>query len=166
MYGRHFESMYTGSMYGQGFGLFAIWGYVISHEWGGIVELNPKLLSDVFGEPIETVSTLVNKLCDPDDDSRSRSQEGRRLVKIGQFAYQVVNAAEYRKMASEADRRHYLTQKQREHRSRQHLSTNVNTEDADADANSNAKEEEEVNKKKTTTSTPKETKSHKGTSAD
>jgi len=103
-------------MYGQGFGLFAIWGYVISHERGGIVELNPKLLSDLFGEPIDSVATLVNKLCSPDDNSRSKAQEGRRLVRIGQYAYQVVNAAEYAKMATEADRRCYLAQKQREHR--------------------------------------------------
>ena len=126
MYGRHFQSMYTGSMYGQGFGLFAVWGYVISHERGGTVELNPNLLSDLFGEPLESVSTIVNKLCSPDDDSRSKAQEGRRLVKIGQFAYQVVNAAEYAKIASEADRRCYLAKKQREHRKRQHASTPVN----------------------------------------
>lgn len=90
-------------MYGQGFGLFAVWGYVISHEHGGIVELNPKLLSDLFGEPLESVSTVVNRLCSPDDDSRSKAQEGRRLVKIGQFAYQVVNAAEYAKIASDSN---------------------------------------------------------------
>jgi len=126
MYGRHFQSMYTGSMYGQGFGLFAVWGYVVSHEREGMVELNPKLLSDLFGESLEDVSTIINTLCSPDDDSRSKAQNGRRLVKIGQFAYQVVNAAEYAKMASEADRRRYLAQKQREHRKRQQVSTPVN----------------------------------------
>jgi len=146
MYGRHFESMYTGSMYGQGYGLFAVWGWVISHERGGIVEINPKMLADLFGESVESVSTLVNKLCQPDDDSRSTEQEGRRLERIGQFAYQVVNAAEYAKIASEADRREYLKIKQREHRARQQVSTGVNKNipsDSDAEANANKEKDEE-----------------------
>ena len=171
MYGRHFESMYTGSMYGQGYGLFAIWGWVISHERGGIVEINLKMLADLFGESIESVSTLVNKLCEPDDDSRSTAQEGRRLERIGQFAYQVVNAAEYAKIASEADRREYLKIKQREHRARQQMSTGVNKNipsDSYAEANANKEKDTESRGRCSgnANGNDAETKSHTATTTD
>ena len=71
MYGKHFKSMYTGSMYGQGFPIFAIWGYIISHVRYGTIELNPKVLVGIFGENEKVIATVLEQLCAPDAESRT-----------------------------------------------------------------------------------------------
>ena len=160
MYGRHFESMYSGSMYGGGFGLFAVWGYVIAKRNGDQIELNPHILAHIFGESLKSIEIIIEKLCSPDEHSRSKTQEGRRLVRLGQFLYQVVNAGEYDKIASEKDRQVYLRQKQRESRRKrrcQQVSTSVNknipsdsdsNSDSDSDSNKEEKKKKEKEKEK------------------
>jgi len=133
-------------MYGGGFGLFAVWGYVIAKRNGDQIELNPHILAHIFGESLKSIEIIIEKLCSPDEHSRSKTQEGRRLVRLGQFLYQVVNAGEYDKIASEKDRQVYLRQKQRESRRKrrcQQVSTSVNKNipsDSDSDSNEDANE--------------------------
>lgn len=110
MYGKHFAQMYEGSMVGAGPVVFAVMGYVIAKQVpdrtvGSQVELNPKLLAYILGAEQGQVEEAIEKLCAPDPDSRSPEHEGRRLIKIGQFAYQVVNGQKYRWMMDEEKRR-------------------------------------------------------------
>ena len=54
MYGKHFASMYEGSLYGSGAVVFAVWGYVIAcqvpdREHGAVVTLNARKLADTLG---------------------------------------------------------------------------------------------------------------------
>jgi hypothetical protein len=100
MYGRIFETMFEGSMVGAGCPTFAVWSYVITkmradRDVGAQVDLNPVLLSAVLGEKVEVLEKVIEKLCRPDAKSRSPDKEGRRLVRLGQFSYQVVNGAKY-----------------------------------------------------------------------
>ncbi len=110
MYGKHFASMYTGSMVGAGAVVFAVMGYVISNGKpdrgvGMQVELNPKLLAFILGESQEDVEGAIEYLCSPDPKSRSEAEEGRRLVRLGEFAYRVVNGPKYRAIRDEERRR-------------------------------------------------------------
>jgi len=110
MYGKHFASMYEGSMVGSGSHVFAVMGYVIAkqvpdREVGSQVTLNPVLLSAILGESQERVEEAITFLCAPDKRSQTPDQDGRRLVKIGQFDYQVVNGAKYRAIRDEEERR-------------------------------------------------------------
>src|SRR5690348_3809798 len=123
MYGKIFESLYTGSMVGSGALAFAVWGYVIANmkpdeNIGAQVELNPKLLSMILGESEEGVSNTIEFLCSPDPISRSKDEDGRRLVRIGQFSYRVVNGPAYMKIRNEEDRREYFRIKKQEQRKR------------------------------------------------
>lgn len=110
MYGKHFASMYEGSMVGAGAVVFAVMGYIIANavpdrEVGTQVELNPKLLAFILGEKQSEVEKAIEFLCAPDKNSRSKEEQGRRLVRIGQFSYRVVNGAKYRAMRDEEKRR-------------------------------------------------------------
>ena len=123
MYGKHFQSMYTGSMVGAGADVFAVWGYVISNmrpdeKVGAQVELNPKLLAFILGEKEEVVVKALEKLCAPDTNSRTQDKEGRRLEKVGQFDYVVVNGAKYLAIKDEGARREYNRRKKQEERAR------------------------------------------------
>lgn len=132
MYGKIFESLYTGSMVGRGSAMFAVWGYVIANmkpekvvsvegkerkmAIGAHVELNHKLLAFILGEKESVVEKVIEELCSPDPQSRSKEEQGRRLIKLSEFDYRVVNGEQYRSIRSAEDRREYQRKKQKEYR--------------------------------------------------
>lgn len=110
MYGKHFGSMYEGSMVGAGSHIFAVMGYVIAKQVpdravGSQVRLNPELLALILGDTPKRMQEAIDYLCAPDPKSNTPTSEGRRLVKIGAFDYQVVNGAKYRAIRDEEARR-------------------------------------------------------------
>lgn len=122
-YGKHFSSMYTGSMVGAGFGPYAVMGYVVANQQPDSarqfsIELNPVLLATVFGESEETVQAAIDFLCSPDEKSRTPAEQGRRLVRTGQFSYRVVNGAVYSKIRNEQERREQNRAAQERHRAK------------------------------------------------
>jgi hypothetical protein len=115
-FGKHFGSMYSGSMVGAGAMVFAVWGYVIANmrpesrdlEAAQIVELNPKLLGPILGESPKDVEKAIERLCAPDPESRTKEMEGRRLEDLGAFLYRVINGAFYRSIKNEEQRKEQL----------------------------------------------------------
>jgi hypothetical protein len=110
MFGKIFESLFTGSMVGAGSHVFAVWSYVIANQRpdrkvGSQVDLNPRLLAAIIGEKQERIQEAIDFLCSPDPESRSRAEGGRRLVQLGQFSYKVVNGEKYRQIRNEEERR-------------------------------------------------------------
>ncbi len=61
-----------------------------------VVEMNPKLLAFILGETEAEIVSAIELLCSEDVESRTKDSGGRRLVKIGQFDYVVVNGRKYR----------------------------------------------------------------------
>ena len=117
MYGKLFESLYEGSMVGSGATVFAVWGYVIAHmradgkpgnHINAQVDINPQLLAFILGESEKEVGRAIAKLCAPDPKSRTPDEQGRRLVKMGQFTYRVVNGAKYMDIRTSEERREYF----------------------------------------------------------
>lgn len=123
MYGKIFGKMFDGSLYGKGWGPLLVMSYVIANavpdrEVGTQVELNPKALADKFGESEDEVKKAIEFLCNPDPDSTSTEEGGRRLIKIGAFAYRVVNGAKYRAIRDEEARRAQVRTAVARHRAR------------------------------------------------
>lgn len=114
--------MYEGSMVGAGSVVFAVWGYVIANQSpdktvGSQVDLNSRLLAFILGEDESEVERAIEFLCNPDPKSRSKTEGGRRLVKIGEYSYRVVNGAKYRAIRDQETRR----EQNREAKRRQRL---------------------------------------------
>ncbi len=116
MFGKHFASMYTGSMFGQPALVHAVMGYVIANQRpsrkDGVssVELNPMLLAPMFATSLEDVVSAITVLTSPDPKSRTDAEEGRRLVLEtgvidGPATYRVVNGPKYRGIRDEDERR-------------------------------------------------------------
>src|SRR5580765_1111309 len=113
MYGKIFETLYEGSMVGSGAKVFAVWGYVIAkmrkdEQVGAQVDLNPKILAFIFGEKESEIEKVIDTLCSPDAESRSPDEKGRRLVRLGQFTYRVVNGKKYMDIRDAEERREYF----------------------------------------------------------
>jgi hypothetical protein len=109
MYGKHFKSMYTGSMFGAGPVVFAVWGYAISHRHfiTNTIELHPIMLAAAIGCEQKDINDAIDYLCSPDPQSRSKAEGGRRLIKTGEYLYLVVNGPTYSGMRNEDERREY-----------------------------------------------------------
>ena len=110
MFGKHFASMYEGSLYGAGAVVFAVWGYVIATQvpdraLGSVVLLNPRKLADTLGESVDGVEAAISRLCSEDSKSTTKKEGGRRLKRVGEFEYHVVNGAKYRAIRNEDERR-------------------------------------------------------------
>ena len=111
-------------MVGAGFGAYSVMGYVIANQKpdktvGFQVELNTAIMATVFGEPVEAIQRAIDFLCAPDPDSRTTTEEGKRLVQVGRYAYRVVNGVAYDKLRNEEDRREQNRLAQQNHRAKQ-----------------------------------------------
>lgn len=118
MYGKHFESMYEGSMYGAGIAVFAVWGYVIAHTRNSRVEINPKALANILGATQLEIEGALDVLTSPDPESRHKEHEGRRLLREGQYQYFVPSWNIYQQIRNETERREYNRQKKAEERAK------------------------------------------------
>lgn len=128
MFGKLFESTYTGSLVGAGIAVHAVWPYVIAHTKHGVVELNPDMLAAQFGGVTpEQVSEAIEYLCSADPRSRNQSEDGRRMIREGAFQYRVVNHEHYRSMRDDSDRREYNRVKKQESRARKSGQTKSQT---------------------------------------
>ena len=124
-WGKLYGKMYEGSMVGKGFAVFALMPYVISKmkcEWVGegkvkvittaTITLNTTILAAIFGEPEEKIEKAIEILCSPDPKTSTEGEEGRRLVKIGQFDYRVVNAKVYQNQKDKEAQREKARERQ------------------------------------------------------
>jgi len=114
-------------MVGAGSAMFAVWPYVIAKmkpdkEMGAQVDLNPELLAFVLGEKPDVIQKVIDRLCQPDPKSTTPEKNGKRLIKVGQYSYQVVNGAKYMAIRNEEDRRRANRLAKRRERARRVLS--------------------------------------------
>lgn len=127
-FGKLYEQTFTGSMYGKGAAVFALWAYVVSHvRPPGLVEINPSRVADEIGAKVSEIEGALEYLMAPDLKSRSKSNEGRRLLREGEFIFRVptfdlyrngdnaerkakaaARQARYRKKKEEANRLSYI----------------------------------------------------------
>jgi hypothetical protein len=100
--------MYEGSMYGAGLAVFAVWGWVISHQRGGCVEINTKKLADTLGGTVDEIEGAIAFLEKPDPvHSRCKDHEGRHMVREGQYQFKVPAWEYYQTIRDENGRREY-----------------------------------------------------------
>ena len=122
MYGKSYESKFDGSLVGAGFNVFAVWDYMTTKARNGYVEVNPEVLAFILGgknqDPAEVVEAL-EFLQRPDPKSRSKLEDGRRIVKEGEYQYRLVNWEHYNRIRTEEERREYNREMQRQWRERQ-----------------------------------------------
>jgi hypothetical protein len=98
-----------------------VWGYIIaSKDKDGFVELNPILIAAAIGQCTEDqVQDCINRLCEPDPKSRSKAEDGRRLVKEAEYLYRVVNAKAYDEIVKASDKKTYMRKYMKDKRANQ-----------------------------------------------
>lgn len=123
MYGKLFSQMYDGTlaMRGPWQALVTFQQMVILANRHGEVDMTADALSRRTTIPIEIISEGIHRLLEPDPDSRSPVEEGRRIVPMDparNWGWRIVNYERYRNIRSEEERRDYWRKWKSEDRAR------------------------------------------------
>jgi DNA-binding Lrp family transcriptional regulator len=96
-------------MSGSGADTFAVWTYLLANaDREGCLEINPRIIAASIGMSAESVSAVVDKLQQPDPASRSKKEDGRRITRVGEFLYEIVNYKTYRDIQTSQHRNDYM----------------------------------------------------------
>jgi hypothetical protein len=119
MYGKLFESMYDGTLYGQWQGIVTLQQLVILADEDGIVDMTPPALAARTSIPLEIIKAGIKQLEEADEYSRSPDHDGRRIVLIDPdrpWGWRIVNYAKYRDMRDREQRKEYMREYMRQKR--------------------------------------------------
>jgi len=115
MYVKVFGSMFDGTLATKGpwQAVVALQQLLILASPDGIVDMTQEAISRRTTIPIEIIAVGIAALEQPDAESRSPDQNGRRITRLSDnraWGWQIVNYAKYRALRNEDDRREYMRQ--------------------------------------------------------
>lgn len=142
MYGKFFASTFTGSMFGAGTDVFAVWGYVVANVVDSTVELNPPLLAAILGSDVERITQAIKRLTEPDPASRNPAENGRRLIHENGFQYRVTSHELYRNIRNEEERRAYNRKAQAKSRAKRKRPSNIQSLTQDEVSTSSSRQDD------------------------
>jgi hypothetical protein len=98
-----FDTVLDGTLYGK-WPHTGIWACLLSQmDKHGNIDMNPNLLADKIGVPVDLLLSCIHDFMQPDPGSRTKDHEGRRLCLIDpdarQWGWRVLNYAKYREKA-------------------------------------------------------------------
>lgn len=128
MYGKVFRQMYKGSMSMAGWeAIVTMQQLIVLADRHGEVDMTPQAISGETTIPLEIIQKGLALLEQPDPESRSPDEEGRRIVRLNpsrSWGWRVVNYQHYRELRDEEARRDY--QRQYWHKRKDKNSTALN----------------------------------------
>jgi hypothetical protein len=119
MYGKIFDSIYDGSLYGQWEGIVTLQQLIVLCDPEGFVDMTPQALAARTSIPFEIITKGIEILLAPDRYSRTEGSDGRRIEPIDPrrpWGWKIVNYGKYRDMRTAEDRREYMREYMRDYR--------------------------------------------------
>jgi len=105
-----FDSVFQGTLCGK-YPDLPVWLVLLAlQQRGGIIDAHPSYIATISGLPQADIEAAIRKFCEPDPESRTPDNDGRRLEPLEGvgFGWRVINHRKYaekaRKMASDAQR--------------------------------------------------------------
>ena len=123
MYGKLFAQMYDGTLGTKGpwQALVTFQQLIILADQDGVVDMTPEAIARRTTIPLDVIRTGLLALMEPDPESRSPDEEGRRLVALTEtrgWGWRIVNYQKYRAIRSAEERREYHRNYWRDKRSK------------------------------------------------
>lgn len=121
MYGKIFDSMYDGSLYGQWEAIVTFQQLIVLADKDGFIEITPVSLSARTSIPIEIIQKGIEILESDDPNSRTIGNNGKRILRINPdrlWGWKIVNYEKYRDIASQEDRKKYMRDYMSKYRSK------------------------------------------------
>lgn len=119
MYGKIFDSMYSGTLYGQWQAIVTFQQLIVLADADGIVDMTPPAISAVTSIPLEIITKGLEVLSKPDPYSRTPGSEGRRIELIDAhrpWGWHIVNHEKYKSLQDSDTVRAQTRERVRKHR--------------------------------------------------
>ena len=154
MYGKIFDSMYEGTLYGHWEAIVTLQQMLVLCGSDGVIDMTPQAISARTSIPLDIIAKGILVLAEPDPYSRTPGEEGRRIVLMDAhrpWGWVIVNYAKYRDLKNRAEKREADRIRMEEKRKSQkindvadsrkesHPVADVAHASADAEANTDAK---------------------------
>ncbi len=107
MYGKIFESMYDGSLYGQWEALITMQQFIVIADEQGVVDMTPPAIAGKTSIPLEILEKGIDILSKPDKYSRTLGSDGTRIQLLDDhrnWGWYIVNYQKYRDMVRREDK--------------------------------------------------------------
>ena len=121
MFGKVFAQIFDSSIASDHIVRHVFMDLIVLADKDGVVDMTADAISRRTNVPLEVVNHAIETLCSPDPQSRSDTEDGKRIVLIDSrrgWGWQIVNYQHYRNIASEDERRAYFRDKKREYRAK------------------------------------------------
>ena len=108
MYGKVFESMYEGTLYGQWEAIVTMQQFIVLATADGVVDMTPMAIAARTSLPREIIDKGIETLSSPDPYSRTPGNDGKRISLIDDhkpWGWYIVNHEKYTKMVRREDKR-------------------------------------------------------------
>ena len=112
MYGKIFDSMYEGTLYGHWEAIVSLQQMLVLCNQDGVIDMTPQAIAARTSIPYDIIAKGIATLSEPDPYSRTPDEEGRRIILLDEhrpWGWRIVNYEKYqqiknRKEKLEADR--------------------------------------------------------------
>lgn len=108
MYGKIFESMYEGSLYGQWEAIVTMQQLIVLATADGIIDMTPSAIAGKTSIPLEIIEKGIDILSKPDPYSRTHGDDGVRIRPIDdhrEWGWYLVNHEKYNALRKIDDKR-------------------------------------------------------------
>ncbi len=122
MYGKIFESIYDGSLYGNFEAIVTFQALIVLADEHGLIDISPHALAGRTSYPIEIIKAGLKVLQQSDPHSRSQDEDGKRIVPLDngrEFGWRIVNYDHYRNLASRQDTKVKARERKRRQREKE-----------------------------------------------
>ena len=129
MYAKIFSSLFSGSMRGKSNMILVFVNMLTACDKEGYDDRHPQVIADETGLPLAVVKDAITGLSDPDPESRTLENEGRRIRLIDEsrsWGWEIINKSKYDKLVNEENRRETFRKSTAKRRASVDTSTPVN----------------------------------------
>jgi hypothetical protein len=121
MYGKIFDSIYNGTLYGKWEALVTMQQLIVLADADGVVDMTPQAISARTSIPREIIDKGLEVLASPDKYTRTEGSDGRRIELIDEhrpWGWVLVNYEKYKSMVDSDTVRAQTRERVRRHRAR------------------------------------------------
>lgn len=129
MYGKVFESMYSGSLYGQWEAIVTMQQLIVLADADGVIDMTPPAITGKTSIPLEIIEKGIKILSAPDPYTRTPGSDGVRIQLLDpqrSWGWFLVNHEKYKMLRTSSDRREYMREYMAKRRS-EDVNHDVNT---------------------------------------
>ncbi len=130
VYGKIFESIYDGSLYGHWEAIVTMQQLIVLADADGVIDMTPPAIAGKTSIPLEILEKGLKILSEPDPYSRSPESNGVRIQLLDEqrpWGWFLVNHKKYQGLRTAEDRREYMRGYMRNRRAEQAVNNSVNS---------------------------------------